>query len=320
MNRQEQDIGETARAWAIRVEDPAFMDWDGLTEWLESDPAHLAAYEAARDQTDWAVELLAANARRKPVEAPAWRAPAEAPRPRRHWFGAAGAVAAVLAVVGGWSVFNRGSAPETIATAAGEHRTIDLADGSRIALNGGTSITVDRDEPRKIVLARGEALFEVRHNPSRPFVVTVGDTQLLDAGTVFNVVAEGEKLDVAVAEGAVIYRPGSDQVRLNPGDGLFRASADAAPKLRHAGPQTIGSWKSGELQYDGAPLDQVASDLGRNLGRPIRAGRDTAGLRFSGTLILGSSPEQVLARAGPLLGVRFTPDKEGWTMSRADGP
>jgi transmembrane sensor len=320
MNRQEQDIGETARLWAIRAADPAFADWDGLTLWLEQDSAHLAAYETAQDEADWAAELLASKPAQQPP-APAWQPPVEAPRPpRRRWFGAAGAIAAALALVGGWSVMNRGSAPETIATAPGEHRTIELADGSRIVLNGGTRVTIDRDDPRKVALAQGEALFEIRHDAAHPFVVTAAGTQLLDAGTVFNVVAQGDTLDVAVAEGAVIYRPGSDQLRLNPGDALSRTGASAAPRLRRASPQSVGRWQSGELQYDGAPLDEVAGDLGRNIGRPVRAGDGTGKLRFSGTLILSGPPEQVLARAGPLLGVRFTPDKEGWTMSRADGP
>jgi len=49
---------EIARRWAIRVADPAFDDWDALTLWIEADPAHLAAYEAAVEGEEWADRAL----------------------------------------------------------------------------------------------------------------------------------------------------------------------------------------------------------------------------------------------------------------------
>ena len=52
-------IVEAARLWATRVADPAFDDWDGLTEWLKTSPAHLAAYEAAVETNEWATGILA---------------------------------------------------------------------------------------------------------------------------------------------------------------------------------------------------------------------------------------------------------------------
>jgi transmembrane sensor len=41
MSAQHLELEEAARLWAIRVQDPAFADWDGFTEWLERDRAHL---------------------------------------------------------------------------------------------------------------------------------------------------------------------------------------------------------------------------------------------------------------------------------------
>ncbi|NIJ36031.1 ferric-dicitrate binding protein FerR (iron transport regulator) [Sphingopyxis panaciterrae] len=56
-------FSEAARLWAMRVADPSFDDWDGLTRWLETSPAHLAAYEAASDADQWAAEILAGETR-----------------------------------------------------------------------------------------------------------------------------------------------------------------------------------------------------------------------------------------------------------------
>lgn len=311
MSAQHPDLQEAARHWAIRVEEPTFTDWAGFTEWLESDPAHSQAYEAALDDAAWAAELLAS-------------APAQvvaAPQPRRSWWLPAGAAAAAaIAAIGSWAVLDRDAPAQQIATAPGEHRTIELADGSRLVLNGATQVTIDPDTPRQVVLAQGEARFEVRHDASKPFVVLSGGTRLLDAGTVFNVVQDGDTLEVAVAEGAVIYEPGPGEVRLSPGDTLKRPGKSAKPVLGRANPQAVGSWATGALQYDRPSLEQVARDLTRSIGRPVRAKGGAGRLRFTGTLLLGGTPEEVLARAGPALDVTFVADGEGWTMSPANGP
>ncbi|WP_447725269.1 FecR family protein [Sphingomonas koreensis] len=307
------EIAEAARLWAIRASDPGFSDWDAFTLWLEESPAHLTAYETALAQADEAAELLAAAPR------PAWQPEPETGYrpPRRRWFAGA-AVAAAVAAVAGWGLIDRGHSPEQIATAPGERRIIDLADGSRVILNGNTRVTIDRDTPRHVELAQGEALFEVRHDEANPFLVVTGNTRLLDAGTVFNVIAEDGALDVEVAEGAVIYQPGADQVRLDAGDGLSRARAGALPVLRKASPQNVGGWRSGALYYDRAPLDRVAQDLERNLGQSVKV-EGSGFAPYTGALMLNGSAEDVLARAAPLLGVRFTAHGKGWVMSPANG-
>lgn len=310
------EIAEQGRLWAIRVGDPSFGDWDGFTAWLEQDPAHQAAYDAALDAEAWAAETLTLGAHE--VAASAADLP---PRrtPRRRWLGFGGAMAAALAGVAGWAVLDRGPGLDTIETAPGEHRAIALADGSRIVLNGGTRIAYDPQKPRHVELAHGEALFDVRHDARYPFVVIASGTRLLDAGTVFNVIGDGGSLDVAVAHGAVIYEPGKQAIRLEPGDALSRAGEDGAPVLRKAAVQSVGSWQSGVLQYDDAPLTQVAGDLGRNLGRAVEPAGGAERLRFTGTLAVSGPPDQVLARAGALLGVKFEVDGDAWKMTPADG-
>lgn len=308
------EIAEAAQLWAIRASDPGFSDWDAFTLWLEESPAHLDAYETALAQVDDAAALLTTKPK------PAWQPEPDSGyrAPRRRWFAGA-AIAAAVAGITGWGLIDRGHAPEQIATAPGEHRTIDLADGSRIILNGNTRITIDRDKPRHVELAQGEALFEVRHDEANPFLVVTGNTRLLDAGTVFNVIAEGNgALDVEVAEGAVIYQPGAGQVRLDPGDGLSRSRAGALPVLRKASPENVGGWRSGALYYNRAPLDRIAQDLTRNLGRTVEV-KGGGFAPYTGTLMLNGSAEDVLARAAPLLGVRFTAQGKGWVMSPANG-
>jgi transmembrane sensor len=320
MTTQYSQRDEAAHLWVIRLQDSAFDDWDGLTDWLEQDADHLAAYEAALQDDAWAAELFRHRPPAEPASQPIpLRPPVSQHRPqRRRWYAAGGAIAASLVAVATFTIL-QGPAPSEIVTAPGEHRTIPLADGSRIILNGATRITIDPDTPREVELASGEALFEVKHDERNPFVVTAGGTRLRDAGTVFNVVSDAGSLDVAVAEGSVIYEPGRSEIRLMAGDALSRASGAASPVLRKASPRAIGGWQSGQLEYGNAPLDQVARDLGRNLGLTIRPANGAERLRFTGTLVVDGKAADVLQRAGPLLGVDFAADGDAWRMTPANG-
>jgi transmembrane sensor len=49
----------------------------------------------------------------------------------------------------------------------------------------------------------------------------------------------------------------------------------------------IGSWRHGQLTYSNAPLNVVATDIARYLGKPIDVDAALAGRRFSGVLTVG---------------------------------
>lgn len=59
MTTHQSELIEAARLWAMRLVDPGFDAWDELSAWLETSPAHLAAYEAAVEDDDWAAATLA---------------------------------------------------------------------------------------------------------------------------------------------------------------------------------------------------------------------------------------------------------------------
>jgi transmembrane sensor len=318
MNAEPDDaMMEAARLWAIRVRDPAFADWEAFTGWLEASPAHNPAYEAALDELADADALF--DIAPSPVPMPA-RHDDRRPAPARRWrMPAMAAAAAVVAVGGGWLALDR-PAMQDYVTAPGERRSIELADGSRIVLNGGTRLSLDPASPRDVRMAGGEALFEIRHDAGRPFVVTMGDgTRLVDIGTVFNVEEAGGSLEVGVAEGAVVYRGGGSDVRLNAGQMLRRASAGAAPVRRTVEPGAVGLWRTGYLEFADAPLGEVAADLSRNLGTAVTVDSAVAARRFTGTIMLDGGTDAVMARVGPLLGVETAAADTGWRLMSPDG-
>ena len=90
-------------------------------------------------------------------------------------------------------------------TGPGEIRSVVLADGSTVSLNGDTALNVKFTEKgaRVVELGRGEAYFEVAHNAARPFVVEAGAGVVRDLGTGFTVSRHGQSGEVSVDHGSV---------------------------------------------------------------------------------------------------------------------
>jgi len=308
MDERRDRMREQAVIWAVAVDDPGFADWDGFAAWLEADPAHAEAY-------DHAVLAAAAADEGLRERAPVIRQPLiDRPVPRRRalsWLG--GAVAASLVAVAGVQVFNDRAQPYAIETGAGETRVIALADGSKLALNGGTRVMLDRADARVATLERGEALFTVVHDDSDPFVVHAGGAEIVDLGTVFNVVRELHETRVAVAEGLVAYNPRAENVRLSPGQTLV--DADGIVRVGRAEVADIGGWRSGRLVYDGAPLSAVAADLARATGTRVTVAPAIAAQPFTGVIALPERRTGFVAELGPLLDVEVQPGEQGFTLS-----
>ncbi len=301
---------EAALDWVIRQRDPGFDGWEDFEAWLSADPAHAEAYHrmAIADQ-DMAELVKAVPAAPK---LPPLRAVPE-PRhiTRRAWMG--GAIAASVAALVGVAMIERGPSTYPIETAPGARRTVDLADGSSITLNGGTRVILDHKDPRHATLERGEALFDVVHDDAAPFKVDVGGARLVDVGTRFNVLREGKTTAVQVAEGAVIYNPDSEAVRLDAGRALKAVDGDTHLQLAAVSPASVATWREGRLIYDGQTMADVAADLARWSGQPVRADPAVAGQRFRGVLSLGAQDD--IVRLAPLLQVDVRRDASGWILA-----
>lgn len=308
MAEDRNDMESAALDWVIRMRDPGFDGWEAFEAWLAADPAHADAYHrlAVADQ-DMGALLESAP----PTPRPLIAAPARRPMTRRAWLGSA--IAASVAGLIGFGMIEREPSLYQVETAPGVRRTVTLADGSQIVLNGGTRLTLDRKDPRHATLDRGEALFDVVHNDSAPFKVAVGDATLVDVGTRFNVLREGKATAVQVAEGAVVYNPDSESVRLDAGRTLRAVDGETQLVLGNVPPASVAGWKEGRLIYDGQTMAEVAADLARWSGQPVRADPRVAAQRFRGVLNLGDGDD--IVRLAPLLDVDVLRRGREWVLS-----
>lgn len=305
-------IEQRALAWHLRLRDADVAEWQEFAAWLAQDPAHNDAYEAVALRDAQLDEVLAQAS----FPEPAMHAQADAqdedvaPAPRLRWLALAASVA--LAVLLSVRFLSPGADLYTIETQPGETRTIALADGGTIVVNGGSHIVLDREDERIAELVRGEAHFTVMHDAADPFVVTIGESRLVDIGTVFNVVRDGEDLRVAVAEGAVRYE-GLESVELEAGQAMHRMAGGRIEVIRRQ-VGAIGGWVDGTLVYDRAPLADVAADLTRTTGIAIELVPGLEQRRFSGVIQTRGDPASLRDRIAAVLGLTVEADEAGWTV------
>lgn len=288
-------LRDEAVAWLVRVQSDSATgeDWSALTDWLEASEQHQAAFEA--------VEALAAEVSDQAAQIAPRLAPATGEvlafraRPsvtRRGGFIAALAAAAAVLVVSplAWRAYQ--GAPMVYETGVGQTREVALADGSHIRLNGGSKLTVRLGwRARRVEMAQAEATFDVAKDPSRPFLISVGDQQVRVVGTEFNISHDAKTVVVSVRRGVVEVRQpalgAAPVARLTVGQSLRHVEGARASQVTAVAPDAAFAWTEGRLVCDDRPLSEIVVALNRRYSTPIRVSDAAARRRFSGVLDLG---------------------------------
>jgi transmembrane sensor len=302
----EENIKTAARDWLLRLslDSPTPDEQARFAAWCRDDPRHLAAYR--RFESIWqdaaTLESLAPLAALPVARDPWWRRTRAsfAVHPLR-WAGSACLVMAA-AGIGIWLL----RAPLYYATGLAEVREIHLSDGSEVTLGARSSLEVAfRFHARRVVLNSGVAFFSVAKNPSRPFVVRVGDQEVRVVGTQFEIRRDPDAMRVSVVEGAVEVVQVPDRVpaavqeaprSMTAGQQVTTALAGAIPDPQVMPRGEAAAWRYGRLVYVDAPLKDIVADANRYSHAPIKlADAGIANIRVSVTYPSDKVEEMVTA-------------------------
>jgi len=182
-----------------------------------------------------------------------------------------------------------------ISTQPGEVRELRLADGSLLTLNGDSALDWQFvDGRREVRLYRGEADFQVAHDPARPFIVRAGEAHIRVTGTRFDVRLEEGGVDLAVSEGRVLASSegreplpvvGGQQVQWRGGELQAPQALDARQRL---------GWQRGKLVFRDQPLEHVFAELERSQSaRVLFVDEAARAVQVTGVFAL-NDPEAVL--------------------------
>ena len=155
-------------------------------------------------------------------------------------------------------------------TAVGEMSTVTLSDGSVLQLNTDSEVHVAfTDSVRQLELVSGEVYFDVAKDPTKPFVVDVGEDKVAAVGTAFNIDSRpGLDTEVLVTEGKVkvsvnsLAQSVSDELFLIRGQKVVIGSSESRVN-NDQDHETILSWREGMLVFQGEPLSQAIQEIDR---------------------------------------------------------
>jgi transmembrane sensor len=262
-----------AAAWIVRLHGPHRSPEleNAFREWLSADPENGRQFERVTETWEQGATIPVAGIPRLAR----WQPPAR----RRVLIATMAAGVCGLLGLGIWLAW-----PEpTYATGVGEQRLVRLDDGTRLSLNSETRVEIDYTKSqRRVQLIRGEAYFEVAHNPARPFVVTAGGTRVTALGTTFVVRYDTDKTAVTLVEGKVVVVPvaGDERPVVTPKNigqaspparkDLVLAPGERVTLVRNTPAlvdeprvEAITAWRRGEVMLDKTQLSDAIVEMNR---------------------------------------------------------
>jgi len=335
------DIADTAAQWLIRLEAQTSPEvWDAFQAWLDQDPRHQAAFVRLRvawNRVDVLKNLrpadgnidadLLARAQVRPATLAAQGLHPLKGKPRRRTGNGSMperrriliAAAAITALtVGGW-LSTREFGWKSHATGIGGHSDLVLQDGSIVRLNTDTRLkTRISSQRREIVLEKGEALFSVSHDSSRPFYVTAASTVVRAIGTEFSVrIRDAAHLDVLVAEGRVALGTRVTAGGLDDPGPLAAAPQISAGETASVGPGTVVvravpssdisrrlAWTAGRLAFQGETLAYAVEEFNRYNRRQLAITDAALGQVRVGGVFQATDPDSFVDALRHSFGIR----------------
>lgn len=174
--------------------------------------------------------------------------------------------------------------------------TITLADGSRVWLNAGSSLTypVAFTKKERQVSVSGEGYFEVAHDAAKPFIVQKNGINIQVLGTRFNVNAYEDDGDIKVTllQGAVKIQKGRRSALLAPGE-----QAQIAEQIKvvdGVDTDAVMAWKNGYFHFYKASLQDVLKQLSYWYDVEIEYKEKVEPIQFVGEMERNLSLMQVL--------------------------
>jgi transmembrane sensor len=164
----------------------------------------------------------------------------------------------------GWQVTRDRLDSQTFDTQVGEQRTLRLADMSVITLNTDSDIKVRLDaSTRNIELLRGEALFQVAHDPHHPFLVKTPSAIVQAVGTQFNVYEGPAATRVSVLEGRVRISSASDSQFFDAGEEGDVSPDGSIHRNTKANVLNTVAWRERRLVFTDSPLEEMVYEFNR---------------------------------------------------------
>jgi len=168
-----------------------------------------------------------------------------------------------------------GGTPEVnaVSVRATEKQQVVLDDGSTVVMNAGSELSFggDFNTHTREVRLRGEALFDVQDDPSRPFRVKA--SHMTVAGTAFGVKAQGDSLLISAIGGVVqVADSTGGYFEVRPNYEVMINTVSLEHRQRKLDPAQDMFWESEYLMLGEVTFGEAMRRIGRKFDVKIEVG------------------------------------------------
>lgn len=188
-----------------------------------------------------------------------------------------------------------------VSTHNGETREIILPDNSRITLNAGSVLIYPEkfSSTERTVFLSGEAIFEVTHNETLPFMVNTADLTIQVHGTTFNVNAypEARGTSATLCEGSIsaTLKGSGESILMVPNERLDYDRQTGKSSIIRVNSAEDTAWKRGDMCFRSENIHTIVKAIERKYGinTYITSGKYDD-MILTAKFIQGESMEQML--------------------------
>jgi transmembrane sensor len=300
------NVAAQAAAWVDRLKSADAKEREEFWDWIAASPIHvreiLLAEQLDRELGAFDfdkridVQALIAEAASNVVAIHEHRAAAEAvAAPSRRFGWKAAAAVCIALVTAALAVYLYAVSGTTYKTAVGQQLVSKLDDGSVVYLDAESKVNVRFSAAtRDLYLSQGQALFQVAHDPARPFRVHAENAVVEAIGTEFDVRVLADRTLVAVVEGTVqvsqVEQPPASAAtatpaKLDAGESATIARDGQLERQVNIDTSNVTAWLERRLVFIDQPLSWIADEFNRyNVTPRLRiVGNALGARRFNGT-------------------------------------
>lgn len=189
--------------------------------------------------------------------------------------------------------------PITSKSTQQEHRVITTPDGSTVWLNSNSELDFPSSfsgGTREVTL-KGEAFFDIKHDPLRPFIIHTGKVKTTVLGTAFNIRALPNESSVVVTVTRGKVRVGDDKnaTELTANQQVSVNLVGRPLKQQNAEGDRVASWTREDLIMDNITFAEAVSIIKDRYNVDVEFQNNRLqGCRFTSTFLKGASLEQML--------------------------
>jgi ferric-dicitrate binding protein FerR (iron transport regulator) len=196
----------------------------------------------------------------------------------------------------------------TVSSVHGQSSSIELPDGSRVWLNGGSSVVYSSKygQKNRTIQLNGEGFFQVEKDKSAPFLVEAANVSVMALGTNFNVEAyeTSEPVTITLEEGRVSVESADKKVEIEPGMQVVVRNSDM--KVSHVDTRIFTSWHSGLLEFKDEKLSCITRQLAKIYDVEfVFETEDLKNFRYRGAVSLDKSILKALEMLRVSTGIKY---------------